>query len=100
MCHSSFINFTSFSIDPTWHAFNQSYFKFVTSELSWEEARKVCLEMKGDLASTSSEEEQTFLFKTFLEENSIGKYCMMYQCMSKKKKLIQIDLLLWNVAAN
>ncbi|CAB4035292.1 Hypothetical predicted protein, partial [Paramuricea clavata] len=56
--------------DPTWFAFNQSYFLFVTTPIPQEEARKACLEKKGDLASISSEEEQSFLFKTFVEKNS------------------------------
>ena len=56
-------------VDSTWFAFNQSYFKLVTTKVTQDEARKVCLEEKGDLASTSSEEEQTFLFKKFLDGN-------------------------------
>ncbi|CAB4020963.1 Hypothetical predicted protein [Paramuricea clavata] len=59
-----------FSLDSTWFAFNQSYFQFVATRITQAEARKVCLEKKGDLASTSSQEEQTFLFKTFVETNS------------------------------
>jgi hypothetical protein len=62
-----------FSLDSTWFAFNQSYFQLVTTQITQEEARKVCLEKKGDLASTSSQEEQTFLFKTFVEANSAGE---------------------------
>ena len=37
--------------------------------MSFHNARKVCFEKKGDLASSSSEEEQMFLFKTFVEGN-------------------------------
>jgi hypothetical protein len=37
---------TLFSIDPTWFAFNQIYFLFVTTPIPQEEARKVCLEKK------------------------------------------------------
>jgi hypothetical protein len=42
----------------------------VATPIPQEQARKVCLEKKGDLASTSNEEEQAFLFKTFVETNS------------------------------
>ena len=52
-----------------WIAFNQSYFKFVDVALSFSDAMKFCRADKGDLASTASEEEQTFIFKTFLEGN-------------------------------
>ncbi|CAB4017889.1 Hypothetical predicted protein [Paramuricea clavata] len=56
--------------NPTWFAFNQSYFQFVATPIPQGEAKKVCLEKKGDLASTSSKEEQAFLFRTFVETNS------------------------------
>jgi hypothetical protein len=62
-----------FPVDPIWFAFNQSYFLFVATPTPQEQARKVCLEKKGDLASISSEEEQAFLFKTFMEANSACK---------------------------
>ncbi|CAB4013995.1 Hypothetical predicted protein [Paramuricea clavata] len=52
-----------------WHAFNQSYFKFVPVALSFYDAMKSCREEKADLASTASEEEQRFVQKTFLETN-------------------------------
>ena len=55
------------SADFPWFAFNQSYFQYVTALKTFEDARNDCLEKKGDLASPSSEEEQNFLFKTFVE---------------------------------
>ncbi|XP_028409435.1 alpha-N-acetylgalactosamine-specific lectin-like [Dendronephthya gigantea] len=53
----------------SWFAFNQSSFQLVSNRLTFENARKVCQEMKGDLASTSSDEEQAFLYKIFLDSN-------------------------------
>ena len=57
----------SSTLDYPWVAFNQSYFQLVSDALTFENARKVCQEKKGDLASTSSEEEQTFLYETFMK---------------------------------
>ena len=57
-----------------WHAFNQSYFKFVPVAVSFNEAMKLCRAEKGaDLASFSSEEEQSYIHKTFLLNNPQGE---------------------------
>ena len=61
------------SLDSLWSTFNQSYFQFFTASMSFHDARKVCFEKKGDLASSSSEKEQMFLFKTFVEGNDQGE---------------------------
>ncbi|XP_028409472.1 ladderlectin-like [Dendronephthya gigantea] len=53
-------------LDASWFAFNQSYFQLVNDVLAFENARKVCQGMNADLASTSSEEEQAFLYNTFM----------------------------------
>ena len=66
-----------FILASPWIAFNQSYLKFVDVALSFYDAMKFCRADKGDLASTASEEEQTFVFKTFLEGNPQGKWIIL-----------------------
>ena len=61
-------------IVTSWYAFNQSYFQYVKIEHTYFDARKYCEEQSGSLASISSEEEQTFLYKTFLLPVVAGKY--------------------------
>ena len=76
MTTTTMIIFTKMSIffaDSPWFLFNQSYFQLVDTKVTFEEARKACLQMKGDLASPSSEEEQNYLFKTFLETKDGGE---------------------------
>ena len=60
-----------------WIAFKQSDFKFVDMALSFFDAMKFCRADKGDLASTASEERQTFVFKTFLEGNPQGQWIIL-----------------------
>ena len=69
-----------FLIDIQWHAFNQSYFKVVETALNFQDAMEFCRAEKGDLASVASEEEQTFLFKNFLENSKTinSFYCIKF----------------------
>jgi hypothetical protein len=64
-------------IATPWHAFNQSYFKLVDSLVNFHDAMKFCRAEKGDLASISSEEEQTYLHKTFLENSKTKLYLLL-----------------------
>ncbi|XP_028399197.1 collectin-10-like [Dendronephthya gigantea] len=65
---------TTSSAITSWHAFNQSYFALVATEVNFNDALKSCRARKGDLASISSDEERTFLFKTFVNG---GKYTFL-----------------------
>ena len=59
--------------DTPWYAFHLSYFMFVPSQLSFEDAKKYCRKKRGHLASTSNEEEYSFLHQTFIKNNPDGK---------------------------
>ena len=53
-----------------WYAFNQSYFQYVRIGMEHAEAGKYCEEHDSHLVSISSEEEQTFLVKTFVQSET------------------------------
>ena len=64
-----------FLIETPWYIFNQSYFQYVEIQHTHYDAQKYCEEQNGGLASISSEEEQTFLYKTFILPSFTGQYC-------------------------
>ena len=64
--------FSLLEVSP-WFAFNQSYFQYVRTGYFHSEARASCKERKGALATISSEEEQTFLYETFIQPDPEGK---------------------------
>ena len=63
----------SLPIETPWYIFNQSYFQYVKIQHTHYDAQKYCEEQNGGLASISSEEEQTFLYNTFLLPDVTGQ---------------------------
>ena len=64
LCHNDGKNCDNVS---PWFAFNQSYFQYVRIGFSHFDARAHCKKQNGFLVSISSEEEQTFLYETFIQ---------------------------------